>query len=38
MKVMNEIKADKRCRIVKIAAENSRPVTVEQDLFRIESA
>jgi acetyl-CoA carboxylase biotin carboxyl carrier protein len=38
MKVMNEIKAEKRCRIVKIAAENSRPVTVEQDLFWIESA
>lgn len=38
MKVMNEIKSDKRCRIVKIAAENSRPVTVEQVLFWIEPA
>lgn len=38
MKVMNEIKAEKRCRITKIAAENSRPVTVEQDLFWIETA
>jgi len=38
MKVMNEIKAEKRCRIVKITAENSRPVTVEQDLFWIEPA
>ena len=38
MKVMNEINAEKRCRIVKITAENSRPVTVEQDLFWIEPA
>lgn len=38
MKVMNEIKADKNCRIVKIAAENSRPVTVGQPLFWIEPA
>jgi len=36
MKVMNEIKAEKRCKIVKIAAENSRPVSVGQPLFWIE--
>lgn len=38
MKVMNEIKADARCRIVKIAAENSRPVTAGQTLFVTEPA
>lgn len=38
MKVMNEIKAEKRCRIVRIAAENSRPVTAGQTLFRVEPA
>ena len=38
MKVMNEIKAEKTCRIAKIAAENSRPVTVGQALFWIEPA
>jgi acetyl-CoA carboxylase biotin carboxyl carrier protein len=36
MKVMNEIKAEKSCKIVKIAAENSRPVTVGQALFWID--
>jgi acetyl-CoA carboxylase biotin carboxyl carrier protein len=36
MKVMNEIKAEKRCKIVKIVAENSRPVTAGQPLFWIE--
>jgi acetyl-CoA carboxylase biotin carboxyl carrier protein len=38
MKVMNEIKAEKACRIAKIAAENARPVTVGQPLFWIEPA
>jgi acetyl-CoA carboxylase biotin carboxyl carrier protein len=38
MKVMNEIKAENRCRIVKIVAENSRPVAAGQTLFLIESA
>jgi acetyl-CoA carboxylase biotin carboxyl carrier protein len=38
MKVMNEIKAETRCRIVKILAENSRPVTAEQPLFQVEPA
>jgi acetyl-CoA carboxylase biotin carboxyl carrier protein len=38
MKVMNEIKAESRCRIVKILAENSRPVAAEQALFRVEPA
>jgi acetyl-CoA carboxylase biotin carboxyl carrier protein len=36
MKVMNEIKADSRCRIVKILAENARPVNASQALFEIE--
>jgi acetyl-CoA carboxylase biotin carboxyl carrier protein len=36
MKVMNEIKAETRCRIVKIPAENSRPVTAGQTLFLTE--
>lgn len=36
MKVMNEIKAENRCRIVKILAENSRPVTAGQPLFLVE--
>jgi len=36
MKVMNEIKAERRCKIIKIASENSRPVTVGQPLFWIE--
>ena len=36
MKVMNEIKAEKRCKILKIGAENSRPVTAGQPLFWIE--
>ena len=38
MKVMNEIKAESRCRITKILAENSRPVTAGQTLFQIEPA
>ena len=37
MKVMNEIKADQRCKIVKILAENSRPVAAGQALFVIEA-
>ena len=38
MKVMNEIKAESRCRIAKIVAENGRPVTASQTLFQIEPA
>jgi acetyl-CoA carboxylase biotin carboxyl carrier protein len=38
MKVMNEIKAEARCRIVKILVENGRPVTAAQPLFQMESA
>ena len=38
MKVMNEIKAETRCRIVKIVAENGRPVTAGQALFQVEPA
>ena len=38
MKVMNEIKADARSRILKITAENSRPVTAGQTLFLTEPA
>jgi acetyl-CoA carboxylase biotin carboxyl carrier protein len=38
MKVMNEIKAEARCRIVKILAENSRPVAAGQALFQVEPA
>jgi acetyl-CoA carboxylase biotin carboxyl carrier protein len=38
MKVMNEIKAQSRCRIMKITAENSRPVTAGQTLFHVEPA
>ena len=38
MKVMNEIKAETPCKIVKILVENGRPVAAGQILFRIESA
>jgi acetyl-CoA carboxylase biotin carboxyl carrier protein len=38
MKVMNEIKAESRCKITKILVENSRPVTAGQPLFQVESA
>jgi acetyl-CoA carboxylase biotin carboxyl carrier protein len=38
MKVMNEIKAEVRCKISKIVAENGRPVTAGQPLFEIEPA
>ncbi len=38
MKVMNEIKAESRCKIVGIPAENGRPVSAGQALFHIESA
>ena len=38
MKVMNEIKADTRCKIVSIPAENGRPVSAGQALFHIEPA
>jgi len=38
MKVMNEIKAESRCKIVKILVENSRPVNAGQALFQVENA
>src|SRR5262245_40264770 len=38
MKVMNEIKAENRCKITSILVENGRPVTAGQALFEIESA
>jgi acetyl-CoA carboxylase biotin carboxyl carrier protein len=38
MKVMNEIKAESRVKILKIVAENGRPVTAGQPLFHIEPA
>lgn len=38
MKVMNEIKADKRIKILKILVENGKPVTANLDLFLIEKA
>ena len=38
MKVMNEIKTDCRCRVVKILAENTKPVTKNQPLFFVEPA
>ena len=38
MKVMNEIKADIRCRIVRIMVENAKPVTKGQPLFHVEPA
>ena len=36
MKVMNEIKADTRMKIVKILVENGKPITAGQDLFVVE--
>ncbi|MCB4792399.1 MAG: acetyl-CoA carboxylase biotin carboxyl carrier protein [Elusimicrobia bacterium] len=36
MKVMNEIKAESRIKILKILVENGKPVTSGQDLFLIE--
>jgi len=38
MKVMNEIKAEKRCKIVKILVENGQSVTSGQDIFAISEA
>ncbi len=38
MKVMNEIKAESRCKISRILAENSRPVTAGQTLILVEPA
>lgn len=38
MKVMNEIKADRRMKIVKILVENGKAITANQDLFQIERA
>jgi biotin carboxyl carrier protein len=36
MKVMNEIKSETRCRILKILGENGKPVTKGQPLFHVE--
>ncbi len=36
MKVMNEIKATEKVKIVKILVENGQPVNSQQDLFSIE--
>jgi biotin carboxyl carrier protein len=36
MKVMNEIKADCRMKILKMLVENGKSVTANQDLFLIE--
>ncbi len=36
MKVMNEIKSETRCKVVKILVENGKPVTKGQDLFHVE--
>jgi acetyl-CoA carboxylase biotin carboxyl carrier protein len=36
MKVMNEIKADGRMKIIKILVENGKAITANQDLFQIE--
>lgn len=36
MKVMNEIKAESRCKILKILVENGKPVTLKQPLFEFE--
>lgn len=38
MKVMNEIKADYRMKILKILVENGKPIITGQDLFLIEKA
>ncbi len=38
MKVMNEIKAESRCRILKIVAENGRVLSAGQALFQFEPA
>ena len=38
MKVMNEIKAESRCRIIRISAENARPVSAGQTLFLVDPA
>ncbi|OGS27545.1 MAG: hypothetical protein A2297_03310 [Elusimicrobia bacterium RIFOXYB2_FULL_48_7] len=35
MKVMNEIKADKKLKIIKLLVENGKPVNSGQDLFAI---
>jgi len=36
MKVMNEIKADSRCKIIKICVENGKPIAKGDPLFHIE--
>lgn len=38
MKVMNEIKADYRLKVLKIIVENGKPITAGQDLFLVEKA
>ncbi len=37
MKVMNEIKAETACKIVKILGENGKPVTKGQSMFQIQT-
>jgi acetyl-CoA carboxylase biotin carboxyl carrier protein len=37
MKLMNEIEADYRCKIVKISKENAHPVEFGEDLFIVEA-
>lgn len=36
MKVMNEIRADRRCKIVRILVENGKQVSPQQPLFEVE--
>jgi acetyl-CoA carboxylase biotin carboxyl carrier protein len=38
MKVMNEIKAEYRIKIIKILIENGKPINAGQDLFLVEKA
>lgn len=38
MKVMNEIKATFKVKIIKVLAENGKPVNAGQDLFEVEKA
>ncbi|MDR1695861.1 MAG: acetyl-CoA carboxylase biotin carboxyl carrier protein [Endomicrobium sp.] len=38
MKVMNEIKATFKAKIIKVLAENGKPVNANQDLFEVEKA
>lgn len=36
MKVMNEIKSDRKCKITKILIENGKPVMADQEIFEIQ--